>query len=190
MTRDGGGDRSPLGEPSGNAHAERLAENDGSRFDRLPLSPDTREVAGRPTRTDVVGWFEGRFGIDPAVFDGITFWEKGAGQIWAVAGDAPSPIAVETLGLKALRTRQEHWKPTTNAVQRFGHHATRNTIELDAAAARVFVAGECQTLAWDGDWGYLIATTEYCGESVPLGVGLYTHGDFDSMVPKSRRRDL
>jgi NOL1/NOP2/fmu family ribosome biogenesis protein len=54
----------------------------------------------------------------------------------------------------------------------------------------VFFTGEDQPLDWDGDWGYLVVTHEIAGESEPLGVGLYVHGELQSMVPKGRRREL
>ena len=43
---------------------------------------------------------------------------------------------------------------------------------------------------WDGDWGYLIATHEVAGESVPIGVGLYLYDELRSVVPKGSRADL
>ncbi|WP_254768676.1 DUF7122 family protein [Salinilacihabitans rarus] len=141
-----------------------MTENVGQRFDRLPATPDERTVEGRATRAEVVGYFEERFGITPETFDGYTFWEKGAGKIWVYAGEAPSPVELEALGMTCLRTRQEHWKPTTDAVQRFGRAATRNVIDLSREEARRFAAGEDQELDWDGDWGYLIAAHE-------IGVG-------------------
>jgi NOL1/NOP2/fmu family ribosome biogenesis protein len=164
--------------------------NDGSRFDRLPATAADREVEGRATREAVLAWYEDRFGIDPGTFDDHTFWEKGAGKVWVLAGEAPSPIAIEALGMTFLRTRQEHWKPTTDAVQRFGDRATRNVIDLDGSAARRFLAGETQELDWDGDWGYLVAAHEFAGGRAPIGVGLYTYGELQSTVPKGRRREL
>jgi NOL1/NOP2/fmu family ribosome biogenesis protein len=89
-----------------------------------------------------------------------------------------------------LRTRQEHWKPTTDAAQRFGRAATRNVCHLDGDAARRFVAGEDQTLDWDGDWGYLVVTHDVAGREEPIGVGLYLHGELRSVVPKGRQRTL
>lgn len=143
-------------------------ENVGQRFDRLPATPADRVVSGRPSRQQVLEWWDERFGIPPSVFDGYSFWEKGAGKLWVFAGEAPDPIGVEALGLTALRVRQEHWKPTTDAVQRFGHHARNNVIELDDSAARTFIAGDDQQLAWDGDWGYLIVTHSIAGDSEAL----------------------
>ncbi|MDL5361599.1 hypothetical protein [Halalkalicoccus sp. NIPERK01] len=163
--------------------------NSGQRFDRLPATDTERELEKRATREEVLEWWDERFGIGPEEFEEHTFWEKGAGKIWILHGEVPSPTEIEGLGMKFLRTRQEHWKPTTNAVQRFGHAATRNVIDLDPAEADRFVRGEDQDIEWDGDWGYLIAAHELAGEREPLGVGLYLHGELRSTVPKGRRRE-
>ncbi|WP_458188719.1 DUF7122 family protein [Haladaptatus sp. NG-WS-4] len=164
--------------------------NDGQRFDRLPATSEEREVSGRATRREVVDWWEERFGIPPETFDDYTFWEKGKGKIWVFFGDLESPVGIEALGMTFLRTRQKHWKPTTNAAQRFGRHATKNVVELDLERARRFARGEDQSLDWDGDWGYLIASHELAGEVEPLGVGLFLHGELQSLVPQGRQRDL
>ncbi|WP_247000894.1 DUF7122 family protein [Halosolutus gelatinilyticus] len=167
-----------------------LEQNDGQRFDRLPETPSERTVEGRVSRAEVVDYFADRFGIPPETFDGHTFWEKGAGKIWIYAGDAPTPLEIEAIGMTCLRTRQEHWKPTTDFVQRFGRHATECVIDLDREAAARFAAGKDQELEWDGDWGYLIASHVVGGGLEPLGVGLYLHGELRSVVPKGRQRDL
>ncbi len=167
-----------------------MKENDPTRFDRLPATPDEREVEGRASREEVLDFWDERFGVPPETFEAFTFWEKGAGKVWAFHGEAPSPIEVEALGMTFLRTRQEHWKPTTDAAQRFGRRADRNVIELSREQARQFIAGEEQDLEWDGDWGYLIAAHELAGDAEPLGVGLFTYGTLQSMVPKGRRREL
>jgi NOL1/NOP2/fmu family ribosome biogenesis protein len=166
------------------------AENEGGRFDRLPATADERTVSDRPTRAEVLEWWDERFGIEPDVFQHHSFWERGSGKIWAYAGGAPSPVEVEGLGMAVLRTRREHWKPTLEAVQRFGAHATRNVVALSRTEAATFLAGEDQQLDWDGDWGYLVVTDELAGEREPLGVALYVHGELRSQVPKGRRRDF
>ena len=160
------------------ARPDATASNDGSRFDRLPESDAEREVPDRPTRAEVLDWWDERFGVPPEVFEGHTFWEKGSGKIWAYAGEAPSPVEIEGLGLAFLRTRREHWKPTLEAVQRFGEHASRNALALSREQAATFLAGDDQELDWDGDWGYLIVTHELAGVREPLGVALYVHGEF------------
>ncbi|MFC4405577.1 DUF7122 family protein [Haloarchaeobius iranensis] len=167
-----------------------MSENDGQRFDRLPATAAEREVDGRATREEVVDWWADRFGISPETFDDHTFWEKGAGKIWIFAGDAPSPITIEGLGMTFLRTRQEHWKPTTDAVQRFGRLATKNVFELTDEQAERFVDGQDQEIPYDGDWGYVIAAHELAGEREPIGVGLYVYGELKSTVPKGRQRSV
>lgn len=167
-----------------------MRANQGDRFERLPPRPAARSVEGRPTRADVVGFLDERFGIPAATFTDATFWEKGAGKIWLAGTGVTAPTRIEALGLLALRTRQEHWKPTTNLVQLVGRAATRNVVDLDADAAARFVAGEDQPLDWAGDWGYVIATAAVAGEREPLGVGLFTHGTLRSQIPKGRRVDL
>jgi NOL1/NOP2/fmu family ribosome biogenesis protein len=167
-----------------------MRENVSHQFARLPETEDDREVAGRPTREAVVDWWIERFGVPEDTFDGYTLWEKGKGKVWALPYDLQGPVPVEALGLKLLRTRQEHWKPTTDAVQRFGHAATKNMLELDEERAKRFVAGETQAVEWEGDWGYLVVAHELGGGVEPIGVGLFTHGELKSMVPKGHQRDL
>jgi NOL1/NOP2/fmu family ribosome biogenesis protein len=164
--------------------------NDGQRFDRLPATAADREVPGRATRAAVIEWWVDRFGLPPATFEDYTFWEKGAGKVWIFAADLPTPVEVEGLGMTFLRTRQEHWKPTTNAVQRFGREATRNVIELGPDEASRFLAGETIDPDWDGDWGYLIAAHDVAGGREPIGVGLYVHDELRSVIPKGRRASL
>ncbi len=165
--------------------------NDGQRFDRLPETPADRTVNGRASRREVLDWWDERFGIPPETFEGYTFWEKGAGKIWVFNGEATDPSRIEAIGMTFLRTRQEHWKPTTRAVQRFGGLATRNVIDLGPERSARFAAGEDQELPeWDGDWGYLVVTHDVAGEPAPMGVGLYLYDELRSVVPKGSREDL
>ncbi|PSP84320.1 hypothetical protein BRC83_05450 [Halobacteriales archaeon QS_1_68_17] len=184
---DSGADGTREGDVDGSAGPPT---NDGQRFDRLPATADERTVPGRPTRAAVLDWWDERFGIPPEAFADHTFWERGAGKVWAFRGTVPTPARIEGLGITALRTRQEHWKPTTNAAQRFGGAATRNVVHLDRDRAARFARGEDQPLDRDGDWGYLIVTHDLAGDPEPIGVGLYLHGELRSQIPKGRRRDL
>ena len=167
-----------------------MTERVGDRFDRLPATAEDRTVTERASREAVRSFWADRFGVPPSTFDGYSFWERGAGNVWAFRGEVPSPIAVQGLGMHVLRTGGEHWKPTTNAVQRFGTAATRNVLILEPGPAAAFVAGEDQPVAWDGDWGYLIVARELAGLVAPVGVGLFIDGELRSQVPKGRRRTL
>jgi len=166
------------------------ADNRSDAFERLPETAAERAVDGRVTRREVVDYWTDRFGLPAATFADVTFWEKGAGRIWALSEDLEGPIPIEALGLPILRTRQEFWKPTTDAARRFGTVATENVIHLDEPAARAFLAGEDQELPWDGDWGYLIVAHDIAGSPEPIGVGRYTYGSLQSMLPKGQRRSF
>jgi len=163
---------------------------ESDRYDRLRQTGGDGPNGDEPTRESVLTFWTERFGVDPETFEGHTFWEKGAGSVWAVAGDAPEPIKIEALGVRLLRTRGDHWKPTTDGAQRFAGGATRNVIELDREQARSFVAGTDQAIDWAGDWGFLLATTPLGGKLTVLGIGLYTYGELASNVPKARRIDF
>ncbi|RLM33393.1 hypothetical protein [Haloarcula sp. Atlit-120R] len=161
-----------------------------TEFTRLPEADDEREDPDRATRDEVLEFWQDRFGVPAETFEGYSFWERGAGKLWLYRGRPPSPVDIEGLGMTFLRTRQEHWKPTLEAVQRFGDRASKNVIHLDEDAARAFVAGEDRELDWDGDWGYLVVTHDLAGEAEPAGVGLYVYGELRSQVPKGRRREV
>lgn len=174
----------------GAAGAGAPAENRPHQFERLPATAAERDVPERATREGVVEFWAERYGVDPSVWEGYTFWEKGAGKVWAFADDLPSPVEVEALGMTFLRTGGEHWKPTTDAVQRFGREATKNSIVLDEDDATAFLRGETTEPEWDGDWGYLVVAHEIAGEAEPIGVGLYIHDELRSQMPKGRQREL
>lgn len=167
-----------------------MAENVGTRFDRLPATEADREVPERPTQDAVITYFEDRFGIDRSRFEGYTFWEKGTGKIWAFAGVAPSPIAVEALGIHLLRTNQRHWKPTTDAMQRFGRYADAHIVDLSRAQATRFWRGETQEIEMPDTPGYVLVRHRLAGAYEPLGIGLAIRGELRSQIPKGRQRDL
>jgi hypothetical protein len=83
-----------------------MRENDPEQFDRLPATAEERVVEGRATREQVLDWWEERFGLGESLA-AYTFWERGAGKVWAFSGDAEAPAAVETLGMAVPSTRQE-----------------------------------------------------------------------------------
>lgn len=164
----------------------------GTRFDRLPATEAEREGDRRPTRKAVLEFWDDRFDVPPKTFEEYTFWERGKGKIWIFNDEfeQETPVDIQGLGMSFMRTRREHWKPTSDAAQRFGKAATKNVIQLSRSEAEAFLAGHSQELDWDGDWGFLIATHELAGQTEPIGVGLYLHGELRSQIPKGRQRDL
>lgn len=170
--------------------SDNAAENRSDAFERVPETAEDRSVSGRPTRAEILTYWQDRFGVPQSTFEGITFWEKGAGRIWALSHELEGPIEIEALGLPVLRTRQEFWKPTTDAARRFGTAASANVIHLEEAAARTFLAGEDLDLDWDGDWGYLLVARDAAGDPDIIGVGRYTYGTLASMLPKGQRREF
>lgn len=165
-------------------------DNDGALVSRVPPTPGARQVGGRPTRRAITDYFERRYGIPRSTFADHTFWEKGAGRIWAFAGALDSPQRVESVGLPVLRVRQEYWKPTTVGAKRFGDLASDNVLVLDEPAAAAFLRGDDQIVDWTGDWGYLFVAHRIAGIEAVIGVGLYVDDELQSMVPKGQRRNL
>lgn len=167
-----------------------MRENIGEEFDRVPRTAEEKAVSGRPSRAEILSWWDDRFGIPRHVFDRYSFWEKGKGKIWIVRGDVDSPIRIEALGMRCLRVRQQFWKPTTNAIQRFGGTATKNRIALSSRNAANFVRGASVMGEWDVDDGYVIVMKAVNETPHPVGVGLYVRGELRSQIPKSRQRSL
>lgn len=167
-----------------------MRENIGEEFDRVARTAEEKVVSGRPSRAEILSWWDDRFGIPRRVFDRYSFWEKGKGKIWIVSGDVDSPIRVQALGMRCLRVRQQFWKPTTNAIQRFGGMASKNRVVLSSRDVANFVRGASVMGEWDVDDGYVIVMKTVNNSSHPVGVGLYVNGELQSQIPKSRQRNL
>jgi NOL1/NOP2/fmu family ribosome biogenesis protein len=92
-------------------------------------------------------------------------------------------------GIRIARVFAHGVKPTTNAMQVFGRHATRNVVTLTAEQAEAFIHGETIVLPAPEtadpaiEDGYVIV--RHAGFT--LGVGLYKPGLLKSQVPLSRR---
>ncbi len=82
-----------------------------------------------------------RFGIPKSAFDGVTLIRRGNRHVHALSDGhlAPYAPAPEMLGLPVIRRKSLPLKPTTSAVLRWGRHATRNRIDLDAPQRDAFL---------------------------------------------------
>lgn len=148
-----------------------------------PSSSRIRNIFEPQDRCWVTSLWLDRFGISNKAFAGYRFFRK-AQSVWVIY-DADLPrLSYEALGLRMMSLKDRPWKPTTAALQIFGKHATRNLVHLHEGQARVFLAGESQTIIDSGsEPGYVVVF--YRGEV--LGCGLYSHGRLVSQLPKERR---
>lgn len=170
-----------------------MKENVSSQFDKLPKTENQRETDGRPTRKKIIKWWKKKYGVNKEIFHNYSFWEKGKGKIWIFRDTKiDSPIEnMESIGLLFMRTKRKYWKPTTEAIQKFGKYATKNIIELEFERASEFISGKNQTLKnSDIDQGYVIVTHRKINQKEPIGVGLYIDQELRSQIPKARQREI
>ncbi|OYT41200.1 hypothetical protein B6U80_01865 [Candidatus Pacearchaeota archaeon ex4484_26] len=97
----------------------------------------------------------------------------------------------ETAGIAFLRPNKV-LKPTTNFLQLFGKHASKNVITLSREQAERFIRGEdleLDKIKKRGDWvepGYVIVKYQ---EHI-LGCANFKEGVLKNMIAKSRRRHI
>lgn len=160
----------------------------------------------RIDRDRATSYWVSRFGVPEETFDNYVFYMKGKRKAWAVPrevvetlegdGDAEGKqfdsLDYETVGLPFVRLSGEFPKPTTDALQRFGGAATRNTVSLDDRDTRSFVDGEDVEGRFDAERGYVVV--QHSDTGAVLGCGLYLDDEDNetlrSLVPKGRRIEL
>ncbi len=141
------------------------------------------------SRETVLEFWRRKFGVPVELFDGYELYMKGRSKVWIADSDADFPDSAdyEAVGLPFLRVGDEHPKPTGDALQRFGEHATENVLDVGEEQARTFVSGDTVEMETrEVDLGYVIV--RFTGRV--LGCGLYFPGELRSQVPKGRRCDL
>ena len=159
-------------------------------FDLLLADTTRQKNQTSITRSELLEFWHDRFEISPKIFKEYTFWEKGHGKIWAFKGNLSKSTQIEALGLRFTTTNQKSWKPTTNAVQKFGHHAHKNVLSLPLNQVLQFVQGVPLHMDWDGTSGYVIVRGNLSDHDIQIGVGLYSNGILHSQIPKSRQLHL
>jgi NOL1/NOP2/fmu family ribosome biogenesis protein len=123
-----------------------------------------------------------RFGIPAEVFEGLRLLRSGA-YVHAVADEAAE--AVERLhwvdaGVRLLKIMKgDSVKPATRGVQLFGHHATRNLVDVTDSQLRDLMAG--RLVGAEGEKGYVILRLR--GECI--GVALRRDGRLLSQLPQA-----
>ena len=135
-----------------------------------------------PQRSAVLGYFEARFGIPLTAFAGYCLLERR--KVYVLMRDSPhlemlGSLKIHSVGLPVLRKIRRYLKPTTAALQRFGHQATRHTLALSAAQTVQLLREHKLLLPLDCQPGYIILLYE----GHILGCGLYTPGCLHSQIP-------
>lgn len=118
-----------------------------------PSSSRTRNVFEPLDRSFVADLWERRFGIPESIFSGYVFFQK-ARSVWA-ANDAVLPrLSYEAIGMRIMNLKDRPWKPTTNALQVFGRHATKNFIHISSEEAISFLEGKTIALKPQPESGF------------------------------------
>jgi len=137
---------------------------------------------------------EERFGIDPDYFRSYHLFTR-RNDVWCCthqAGEVELPRIVRR-GLRIARVFEHSVRPTTNAVQLFGHLVKRNRVDLDERETKRFLAGQTQDIHLPEVEGGECVTGVTDGFVVAfnmdfaLGVGLLKGNKLKSQVPRSRR---
>jgi hypothetical protein len=135
-----------------------------------------------PQRDEILAYFTDRFGIALSAFRGLRLLERQ--KLFVLLRDsvhlsALAGLNVQGVGLPVLRKMPRHLKPTTAALQRFGHYAVRNTLSLSQMQLQALLLAK--ELSWQATVqpGYVVLVS--AGHVV--GCGLYTPGRLRSQIP-------
>ncbi len=139
-------------------------------------------------RSKIIKEMNQRFGIDKKYFKEFSFIKR-SNKIWIVSKDVLeknlTKLKIETVGILFGRyfKKQAKFKPTTNALQIFGKHATKNIVSLSKNEGKRYINGYDIEKELNIENGYVIVKYK---RSV-LGCGLYKDGFLKNQIPKSKR---
>jgi NOL1/NOP2/fmu family ribosome biogenesis protein len=137
---------------------------------------------------DVLDYFEERFGISRKLFREFSLYSDQKGRVFL----APKNLAAEgiavSVGMQIARIGNSI-KPSTNLLQLFGRHATRNALSVTKEQAVAYAKGDDIKLPTKPEKvsdGYVLL--KYLG--YPLGCGLLKEGQIKNVLPKARRMNV
>jgi len=140
-------------------------------------------------KSQLFEYLESRFGILPPKFKDFEFYGASRGRIFLGPKhiiSRPEPVSV---GILAARTGNAI-KPTTNLLQLFGRHASKNIVNLNKENIMKYAKGESLLLTEQeknsSSNGYVIVSYS----SVPVGCGYLKDDSLDSLLPKAKRLSL
>jgi NOL1/NOP2/fmu family ribosome biogenesis protein len=143
-----------------------------------------QDLSGR-----VFDYLEQRFGLARELFDGYGLYLASKGRIYIGPKRVPDMPKIATIGLLAARSGGTI-KPSTNLLQAFGRHITRNLIDLTKEQALEYARGSdvkaSAAQASGAHEGYVLMRYE----GIPLGCGLLQLGTIKNMLPKAKRLSI
>lgn len=137
-----------------------------------------------PRRSEVLKYFEDRFGIGLDVFQSFGLLESP--QAYWLLSLSPQVeklkrLRIHTAGIPVLRKMKQELKPTTTAIQIFGNRATKNIVNLNRQQAADLLKNEEMPFPSSMAPGYVILAYRRHF----LGCGLYTGRRLLSQIPRS-----
>ncbi len=133
-------------------------------------------------REEVLSFWEERFGIPPETFENYLLLSTAKNYWLFVKPPELRPLQnlqVQTVGLLFTRRVSKWLKPTSTALQRFGHLATKNIVELGPLELDRLRREKRLEFEADLEEGYVIIK---CEKKI-WGCGLYAKGKLISYLP-------
>ena len=129
-----------------------------------------------PNTDQILAGLEFHYGIPPSAFDDWRFWSRmDSGVVsLAPADHEPGDGVYESFGMMMVRRDDHPAAAGTAFVRRFGHLATRNTVQLEGAALANYLQGlPVDSGVADERRGFVIVV----GPHGPVGRGLWRRDD-------------
>ena len=143
------------------------------------------KILDKNQREAILSDLEERFGLDQNIFEPFLLFEATKGRIFITSKIPHESLNyyIQTLGQLFCRL-DATVKPSTNMIQIFGKHATKNVLELEKKDAQNAITGfdlEIKESACSD--GYVILKYK----NFFLGCGLLKDGKVKNMIPKAKR---
>ena len=125
-----------------------------------------------------------RFGFPVKIFEDFAFLLSKE-RVYIVSKDLPAleNVKIVTQGFLFARL-DKTTKPSTNMIQLFGKHATKNIVELEKQEVEVLIYGEdIPKETKNTNDGYVILRYK----NYNLGCGLLKEGKLTGLIPKGKR---
>jgi len=141
-------------------------------------------------RNELLRFWEQRFGVPPSLF--APFLMMASSRVTYLVRKSPllsglSSVRIVRAGLPFTRNAGRYMKPTTEAVQLFGHMATRNTVDLNMHQITALCAEGELKMSLDTDSGFVFLMEA----GFAWGCGLFLEPDrLLCRLPKNIKQEI